>query len=111
MKKIVFLFLIMLMVTACGSINGSYKLVEMTEEKRQVNISSLSDVGLVFELEIKNNDDVILTTANVKRNLKIEDNNFVGVDDEGNKRSLPFEKDGNRITIYLDEDKMVFEKK
>ncbi len=112
MKKIIYLITILgiiITMTACG-IKGEYKLIELTEEGRGVNIDTLHDLGLEFKLIINSEEDVLLTTANVTKKLIIEDNYLVGIDDEGEERSIPFTRDGNKITIIIDKDKMVFEK-
>ncbi len=113
MKKIIcglMIFIVFIMLTACGKNNsmiGSYQLIEMTKEEEIYTKKMINQLGLKIELIIKDDNNAILDFSGEERNLTYDDKEFIDIDEE---QKIPYIKENNKITIQMDNEKMVFEK-
>ena len=118
MKNILYglmVIVIVISITACGkednSINGTYNLIELSNSEETYNKSVINQLGLKFQLIIKDDKNAVLEMSLEKMELTYDDKVFTGTNNEtGEKESIPYTRNGNRITITLDDEKMVFEK-
>lgn len=113
MKKILFLLVIICTIfifTGCDKYNmiGNYKIVEVIEGETIIKGSELKDKKIDYTLKIKSDNTAVLT-INESIKLKYNDKYFYSINDK-NDRILYSHKD-NRITLDVDELKLVFEKK
>lgn len=117
MKKILgFLsvLIITIMLTACGnkSMVGTYELYEMEENGEKMDASTFTNLGITFSLVIEDGNKAYLDMAGDKTELTYDDKVFTGKDEEtGEEESIPYTLDGDKITLSMDESKIVFKKK
>ena len=116
MKKILGIlcvFVIALMLTACGSkgLSGTYKLVEMESAGQKVDASGLASYGITMELTIKDEKNAVLVSDGEEKPLTYDDKYFTGVDDTtGETRSISYEVSGSKIILTDDGEKLIFQK-
>ena len=116
MKKVfsfLAIFIVAIMLTACGSKVGTYKLVEMEAGGEKVDAASLEQFGLKMELIIKDDKNAVLKIADDEKEtaLTYDDKTFTGIDEEtGEEESIPYTFEGNKIILSQDGQKLVFQK-
>lgn len=115
MKKIFLCFSIvflMLFITGCGRMLGTYSIIELTENGETYNLDVLNMVGLSYELIIQDEKNAIIQFTDEPIKLTYDSEKFIGKDEgTGKEIIIPYTRDNDKITITLDDAKMVFEKK
>ena len=100
------------MLTACGNEKyGVYKLIELSDGVETYNSKLLKTLGIEYELELKDETSAVLKTDDETINLIYNDKEFIMQNINAVENKIPYEMNGNRITIMESGTKMVFEKK
>ena len=118
MKKVVYGLLILLfavMITGCKKeekeevkkTEVSYHLIEMSNDSETYKYDDIKKLDLNYELVMSLvNNNATLKLGEYTLNLTFNDKEFV---DETNEEKLTYEKNGNRVTVNYNGEKMVFE--
>ncbi len=119
MKKIVYGLLVLLMavtITGCKKeetkedvkkTEVSYHLVEMSNDSEIYKEADIKKLDLNYELVMSLvNNNATLKLGEYTLNLTFNDKEFV---DETSEEKLTYEKNGNRVTVNYNGEKMVFE--
>lgn len=115
MKKILSIFgifVVVIMLTACGGKVGTYNLVEMESNGQKVDAAALEQYGIKMQLVIKDEKNALLKVeGEEEKALTYDDKVFIGKDEEtGEEESVPYTLDGNTLTLSKDGETMVFKK-
>ena len=115
MKKILSLLCVLVltfMLTACGSsIVGKYTAIEMVSNGKTVTADDLKNYGMTIELEVKDDKTAHLSMLGEEIDLTYDDKVFTGKDDEtGESKGIPYTLNGNKLTLEIEGEKIVFKK-
>ena len=116
MKKtlsIICIFVVALMLTACGSkgLSGTYKLVEVEANGQKMTSEDIKNYGMSMELTIKDDKNATLKSDDSEVALTYDDKQFTGKDQEtGEMTSIPYTVSGNTLTLTEDGEKLIFKK-
>lgn len=118
MKKIISVLLICLCVwgsIGCGkkeevkeSDYGTYKIVELKNKTDKYDKKTLLQLGIDYELTIIDNKSAKLKMNEEVIQLSYDEKEFT--DEEKKYDAIPYSKNGNKITITIDEEQIIFEK-
>lgn len=112
-KRLLFLLVIICTIfifTGCdkSTMTGNYKIVEVVENDTTIKGNELKDKKIDYTLKVKSDKTAILN-INESMKLKYDDKYFYSINDKNDKILYSYEN--NRITLNVDELKLVFEKK
>ena len=115
MKKLLSILFIVVLITAttaCGkNMIGTYKLLEMESSGQKLTAKELETLGIKMELVIKDNEKAVFSIDSDKQELTYNDKEFIGNNVEtGEKESIPYQLDGNKIIMKKNGEKLTFQK-